>query len=1019
MSKSSDFRNRHAAPRFFSAVVLVALLTGVSLTAWAGEDRIAPSGAILHDDIISGGGVFVSAGGHVIHSAVGQVAVGISPLGTGAARINHGWPGINKAPLTLTDPTPASAYIYTATHQLDVTASGGDGNFTFTWEYDADGFGTGAASVVLANGGTLPNGQTDVTISNPGGPYNSRLALSDVTPSGSGFFRCTLSDTSPEPDVVSAVAQLQMRNAVGVTVSPTAASRKNYIDALTLTATATGGFGNLNYQWQLDTSGTGTSFVDLADGPVTVSRPGYDPAVPGSYTVNVTYTVSGATSNVLGIDHVLDLVHDGIFRCVVEDEQYPLQGLPQGTANVQAPVIVADQIAIVRNPSGGSYYNGNTHQMDVVATGGWPSAGTPYTFQWYYGNLPSAVNLIQSATQNPFSFTARSVIPVPPPANYQWPSLTGYSGYYRVNVSFSPLGSNGGAGSQSTQVIVRDAVNLTTTPQDQTKNVTESVTFDVAAAGGYPAPGGYVYQWKWNVTPLSNGAHPSGTGSTVTINPATGSLTISNLGELDAGVYEVSASDANAPCPALNNKCTAVDTAVLTVTNNIVVTDDPDSMDVYVGDTANFTVAADGGDPPYTYTWYWDFEGNPLPGGVLVENGAHPSGSGASVTGATGATLSISGVQLGVSPQTSDAGEYYCVVSDSSGENLAGTSGRAILGVYAPVRFTSSPASVTRWTGGSAPFSVVVGGGMLGQRSLRWQVNAGSGFTDVSDGPNISGATTVTLTVSGLVLADNGKLYRCVATSGASDDPFSPSSNTTHTSGNATLTVAAELTINDQPADVEAYVSDPAFTLRTHFEGGIAPYASDWRRTGVSPAVPETSAGAGSLQFGTPNTALLSVAPGALGAGLYDYAVNISDGVGSKRSEPGQVTIANDLAFSKPLENAAVRRKQVFTWEVEVTGGLGDLHFQWYKEVGGSKSFEPVPEDALHVGTQTASLRFNEIADSDAGVYMVEVNDTYSSVNTQAEMVVGTALPLTGGLGLAALAFASALTGAFGLRRRR
>ena len=924
----------------------------------------------------------------------------------------------NAAALTVTDllaigaATPASVKIYGTTHNISATATGGDGDYVFKWYYDADGFGVGNADVELS-GALMPNGLTGLTITNVGG--QSTLALTNVVPNASGEFRCTVNDGSPDPLVTSSIAVMQKRNAVDVTVNPATATRRNYVDPLTLTATTTGGFGTISYSWALDTGG---GPVALANGPFTVPRPGFDPDNPGVYTVSVTYNVSGANTNVLQIDHPLFGVHDGLFICTAKDEEYPVQGLPAGTDSAQSDVTMQDQVAIIENPAPGSYYAGNLMEMSAVVIGGTPmqtpTPSTNYSYNWYYSTVPSAIPSIQNSAVSKFSVPARVGAPV---GTIAYPGNTGYEGYYRIGATF-PL-AGGATSDPATHNLVRDAVHFTTSPADQTKNVTDTVQFDVAAAGGYPAPTGYVYFWTWNTLLLQDGQpHPSGSDSVVSINATTGQLTISGLRVADAGTYEVRANDANAPCTALNDKCTATASADLIVTNNISVTDDPDDLDLYVGDAANFQVVADGGALPYTYKWYWDFEGNPVPGGVWLEDGSHPSGSGSSVSGTTTATLTISSVQLGATPQASDAGEYYCVVSDGSGVNLPDESAHAVLAIYNPVRFTANPSNLTRWVGGSAPFTVAVGGGLRGERSLRWQVDTGSGFVDLSDGPTVSGATTVTVTVSGLVLTDDGNRYHCVATSPASDDPLSLTSNATHTSGNATLTVGGELTILDQPADIVAYVTDPAFVLKTHFEGGVQPYAADWRRTGVTPVVPEVSAGAGQIIMGAPNTAQLTVTPGAVGAGLYDYAVRISDVVGSKRSNDGSVLIANGLTFDKPLENVFVRRKQVFTWSVEVSGGIGDLHYQWYKDDGLGKAMQPVPEDVLHVGTQTADLRFNEVADSDAGLYMVEVSDDYTSISSSAEMTVGSALPLSGALGLAAMAFASALTGVVGLRRR-
>lgn len=921
----------------------------------------------------------------------------------------------NAAALTVTvllaiaGPTPSSAYIYGTAQNFDVTASGGDGNYGFSWEWDADGFGTGNPAQPLSSG-THPNGVTAVTITDLGGGVN-RLALTNITQNASGEYRCTVADGSPDPDVTSAAAVLQKRSAVSVSVAPVSASLKNYIDPLTLTATASGGFAPLTYQWALSTDG-GLNWTNLSNGTFTFTRPGYDPLVYCTYTVDVQVTVSGATGSVLTIDHPLFTIHGGLYRCTVEDAQYPIQGLPQGTASAQSTVTVTDQVAIVRQPQGGEYYNGNDEEMSIAVIGGTISVdpGNPcsaplnYQYQWRYG--PSGIN---NSGMNPFTFTARSQVPpTPPPPPYQWPDYTGYSGSYNVQVNDTSTST--ARTSQSAAITVRDEVHFTTAPQNQTKNVTESVTFPVVVAGGYP---GYTYAWTWNSIVLTNGPHPSGSGSTVS-GATTATLSITNLGETDEGTYEVVANDTKAPCPAHNNKCSATASAVLTVSNHIVILDPPDSLDVYDGDNVSFSVTAGGGDPPtYEYAWYWDFGS----GGVQLNNGAHPSGTGAFISGATTPTLTITGVELGAQPQFSDAGNYYVIVGDAPPENNPAQSAPAVLGIYAPVRFTTNPVALNRYQNESAVFTVAASGGLLNQRSYQWQVDAGSGFSNLSNGGNVSGATTTSLTISPTALGDNGKRYRCVVTSPDSDVPTDPS-NTTHTSGSALLQVSTALSILDRPADVQAYVTDPPFDLRVHFQGGMAPYSSQWRRAGLDPVSPEVSAGTGTLILGTPNTTVLTVIPGSLTPGLYAYAAQLTDQVRMTRSQTGTVEVANNLNFVRGLSNVFVRQKQRFTWEIEVSGGLGALQYQWFKD-DGTKAWVPVPEDPFHQGTTTASLEFVEIDFDDAGLYRIEVSDDFTMISSQAQMSVGVALPAVGLAGLALLSAVSALAGAAGLRRRQ
>ncbi len=822
---------------------------------------------------------------------------------------------------------------------------------------------------------------------------------------------------------------ITLRNPVSIGApSPLNPPQQDTYQPITFTVgtTVAGGFAPpYHYQWQYspDNVTWGLTFPNgntLSDGTKTAVVPGRNPAIDpisdpvGAYQVSVQYSITGSQSPTLTIDHALDhglagvTIHDGYYRCVVSDDLYPTTPIAQGITNsVSTQLQIRDRVEILRQPQGGQYYEDNDESVDVVVFGG--SNPQDYVYQWRIG--PIGIN---DTNVNPYSFIADADPPQPPGGPYN--PGTGSPGNYNVIVNDPSTVT--ARSSQNGLVEVQPAVTITTPPTNEKWNVTEDVTFSVVATGGYPAVGGYTYEWQWEGQPLTDGTgtHPSGSNCTIS-GATTDTLLIEDLEESDEGAYTVIVGDSKSgddpPCPEHVGKCTDQATATLTVTNNIVIIDDPDNQDVYVGDDAVFSVTPTAGEPAsYAYEWYWDFG----EGGVQILDGPHPSGTGSTISGATTATLTLSNVSFGSGP-LSDEGLYYAIVRDAVPENEAGTSNTAALGIYNPVLVTDDPDPVNAYENGTAVFSVVATGGLRDELSLQWEVDAGSGFGPISNGGGVSGATTAMLTLSPPALADDGNRYRCVVTAPASDDPSSPASNATDTSDDALLRVSTELVLLDEPADVQAYKSDPAFILRTHFEGGMQPYSTDWRREGIDPASPETSVGSGAVILGSPNTALLSVNPAAVNVGTYDYAVEISDQVTTKRSGTGAVEIANALSFVRGISNTVVRERQEFVWEVEVDGGLGTVEAQWYKD-DGTKAFVPVPEDSLHEGTQTFRLTFNEVAFSDAGVYRVEVSDDFMSIYSQAELVVQNALPAAGALGLALLAGASALGGALALRRR-
>ncbi len=76
-----------------------------------------------------------------------------------------------------------------------------------------------------------------------------------------------------------------------------------------------------------------------------------------------------------------------------------------------------------------------------------------------------------------------------------------------------------------------------------------------------------------------------------------------------------------------------------------------------------------------------------------------------------------------------------------------------------PPAILVQPVNRTVATGDNASFTITA----TRAATLQWQVNSGSGFVDIVDGPVYTGATTPTLTITGATAAMNGYVFRCIA----------------------------------------------------------------------------------------------------------------------------------------------------------------------------------------------------------------------------------------------------------------
>ncbi len=196
------------------------------------------------------------------------------------------------------------------------------------------------------------------------------------------------------------------------------------------------------------------------------------------------------------------------------------------------------------------------------------------------------------------------------------------------------------------------------------------------------------------------------------------------------------------------------------------ITGQPANVSTCTGNNTSFTVAASG--LPITYQWQL----NTGSGFNNVPNAA-PYG------GVTSATLTITGVTAGMNGYL-----YRCVVSN--GCTAAANSNSASLSVGANAAVTADPVSNTICEATNTTFTISA----TGATSYQWQVNTGTGFTNLTNTAPYSGVTAATLTITNAAAALTGYQYRCVL--GSCGSPVN--------SGAATLTISVPVSITAQPA---------------------------------------------------------------------------------------------------------------------------------------------------------------------------------------------------------------------------
>ena len=183
-------------------------------------------------------------------------------------------------------------------------------------------------------------------------------------------------------------------------------------------------------------------------------------------------------------------------------------------------------------------------------------------------------------------------------------------------------GGGGGSDSSSSTSDSTDAPTITSQPASVSVVVGASATFTVTATSSTTMS----YQWRKGGTAIS--------GAT------SASYTISSVAATDAGSYDVVVSNTSGSVTS--------SVAVLTVSSSDgspLITSQPTSQTVATGSTATLTVTATGSGT-LSYQWYKDSS---------------------AISGATSASYTISSVA------STDAGDYYVIVSNSAGSATSDT----------------------------------------------------------------------------------------------------------------------------------------------------------------------------------------------------------------------------------------------------------------------------------------------------------------------------------------------------------
>ncbi len=717
------------------------------------------------------------------------------------------------------------------------------------------------------------------------------LTITNVQSADAGNYRCKVSNGCG--DFYSNEVQLTVQAATAITSQPTDVYTCEGNDA-TFTVTASG--SNLNYSWFKDGAA-----IAPAETNSTLNITNISTADNGSYACNI----SGTCGSVSSIAATLDAAIAPVIT---------LQPLSQTACEGEA-------ISLITSATGsslsyqwykdGAILAGETNPVISFASF---AAGDEGSFYCIISNSCQSLETNHATitlgspaviTSDPVSATrcintsvVFTVDATGSNLSYQWykdgvalsddgritatnsPSLSITAialsdfGEYTCDISSdcNLLTSNGAT------LTVRRPTVLTSNPVSDTICAGGVASFNVSATGD-----NLLYQWQKDGTAIA-GAN----SSSLILNPATAA---------DEGIYN---------CQVSNSTCGFVTSAAadLVVFDNLSVTD-PTSVTACEGSNVSFS-AGISGPPDYDLSIQWYVDGLPLSNSALI-------------TGVNSETLNINSIT------TAEAGSYQCEVTSRCG---TATTNIATLSVDEGVSISVQPASYSVAIGNTASFTVIASGNIS---AYQWRKDG----VDLSDGGDLSGTTTATLTIANTDATDAGA-YTCYLTGLCSSLSSNP----------ATLTIIPSSLISVQAETPVTKCAGESLALSITSTGTT--FA--WRKDGA--ALLEGGNISGS------NTPSLTISNLTLSdQGAYTCLVD-----GIEISQPSIVTV--NEATSITLNPLSYTKCEGDNLTLSVAANGSNLSYQWQKD------------NTDIAGATNEVLSLNPLALSDAGNYHCVVTGT-------------------------------------------
>jgi hypothetical protein len=276
------------------------------------------------------------------------------------------------------------------------------------------------------------------------------------------------------------------------------------------------------------------------------------------------------------------------------------------------------------------------------------------------------------------------------------------------------------------------------------------------------------------------------------------------------------------------------------------------------------------------------------------------------------------------------AGSYSVVVTGTAGTAVQTTTLTWVVAGGSAPAITTNPSSVSVCAGSPATFNAVATGNV----SYQWQVDTGTGFSD------IAGATNSSYTIPSVSTAQNGNQYRVVVTAlcGIS------------TSTTATLTILTPAQITAQPVSAGSCIGSSA-TFSVTATGSSVSY--QWQ---------VSTSGCGGSFTNIPGATSSTYTANNLTAGMNGnvYRVNVTGACASgATSNCVTLTVGAAASITTPPANSTVCEGQSANFNVSTTGSV--TGYQWEVNSGtGFTDISGATNATLNLPSVTTAMSGNQ-----------------------------------------------------------